>query len=425
MCHESDALGPIKRVYDRAMRRLTIAILLFAGTVAGCGGGDGDGGKYGPWRVHASPGTFGVTALWAFASNDVWVGSNIILHFDGNAFTQVTTPAPTGFVTDFLGFAPDDLYAVADVDLLHWDGAAWSVIDTAGAIDPTELTTIWGTSGGDLWLGDSQNGRVFHWDGTVWSTGITQTVSVADLWAPPAVRSSRAAPSGCRDGRAAGGSTPADPVANEATALWGFGAGDVWAASDFGTLAHWDGAAWKDTVPADNPDFDVGDQVAVGGRAERPLGGGRRRRDLALGRRELEPGAAREVPVLPVPEQGARLVGQRRLGGGAQLRRQRTPASSCTTSRSRARGEEAVDRPPARAASPAWTAPAGIRAARRDARSASARCRRCPSRLPSARASAQWTSASFAEHVLLRLADAHRAFERRDARRGAGPCRCG
>ena len=258
MCHESDARGDTKRVYDRAMRRLTIAILLFAGTGAGCGGGDGDGGNYGPWRVHASPGTFGLTALWAFAPNDVWVGSNIILHYDGNAFTAVTTPAPTGFVTDFLGFAPDDLYATSDIDLLHWDGAAWSVIDTGGAIAPTELTSIWGTSGGDLWLGDSQNGRVFHWDGALWSTGITQTVSVEDLWGVGGGPVFAGGTFGLS--RFTGGSWTdfADSaVANEATALWGFGPADIWAASDFGTLAHWDGT-WTDTVPADDPDFDVG-----------------------------------------------------------------------------------------------------------------------------------------------------------------------
>jgi len=199
-----------------------------------------------------------VTALWAFAPNDVWVGSNIILHYDGNAFTQVTTPVPTGFVTDFLGFAPDNLYATSDADLLHWDGAAWSVVDTAGAIDPTELTSIWGTSGGDLWLGDSQNGRVFHWDGALWSTGITQTVSVEDLWGVAGGPVFAGGTFGLSRWTGGAWTDFADnAAANEATALWGFGPADIWAASDFGTLAHWDGT-WTDTVPADDPDFDVG-----------------------------------------------------------------------------------------------------------------------------------------------------------------------
>jgi hypothetical protein len=55
-----------------------------------------------------------------------------------------------------------------------------------------------------------------------------------------------------------------DNVASDATGLWGFGAGDVWAASDLGTLARWDGAAWADTLPADNPDFNDGNKSVWG-----------------------------------------------------------------------------------------------------------------------------------------------------------------
>jgi hypothetical protein len=241
------------------MRGLTIAVLLFAGITSGCGGGGGGaGGKYGPWRVYESPGTFGVTAVWAFAPNDVWVGSNIILHYDGTAFTEVAMPTPLGFVTDFWGFAPNDLYAVSGADLLHWDGAAWSAIDYANAIDPTDLTAIWGSSGGDLWLGDSLNGRVFHWDGTAWLTGITQTVSVEDLWGVAGGPIFAGGTFGLSQWTGSSWVDGSDSVVNEATALWGFGAGDVWAASDFGTLAHWDGAVWTDTLPADNPDFEEG-----------------------------------------------------------------------------------------------------------------------------------------------------------------------
>jgi len=240
-----------------------MAILLFAAATAGCGDG-GSGGNYGPWRAYSSPATFGVTALWAFSPTDVWVGSNIILHFDGTAFTQVTTPTSLGFVTDFWGFAPDDLYAVAGADLLHWDGAAWSLVDYGDAIDPTDLTAIWGSSGGDLWLGDSLNGRVFHWDGTAWLTGITQTVSVEDLWGVGGGPVFAGGTFGLSQWTGSAWVDGTDSVVNEATALWGFGADDIWAASDFGTLAHWDGAGWTDTLPADNPDFEDGTKALWG-----------------------------------------------------------------------------------------------------------------------------------------------------------------
>ena len=234
------------------MRRLALAILLGA-AAASCGGDGSSGGNL--WSSYASPGTNGVTALWAFAPDDVWAGSQIMLHFDGTSFKPVATP-PVGFIADFWGFAPNDLYAVSGGDLLHWDGSAWSIVDFAGAIDPFDLQAVWGTSGDDLWLGDSFNGHVFRWNGTAWSTGITQTVMVADLW-------------GAGDGTVFAGGTFGISrfsgsvwtdvgdvrVASEAAGLWGFSASDVWAGGEFGTLAHWDGMSWTDTIPADNPKF--------------------------------------------------------------------------------------------------------------------------------------------------------------------------
>ena len=209
----------------------------------------------GPWRMFATPAIRDVTALWAFAPNDVWAGGQVMLHFDGTAFTQVTTPA-TGFVNDFWGLAPNDLYAVAGAELLHWDGAAWSTVDFAGAIDPLELTAVWGTSGADLWVGDSINGYVSHWDGTSWSMAVTQTSVVQDLWGVAGGPVFAGGVFGISqwDGTAWIDIQDQD-VAPDAAGLWGFGTGDVWAASDFGTLARWDGSTWTDQIPPGNADF--------------------------------------------------------------------------------------------------------------------------------------------------------------------------
>ena len=220
-----------------------------------------------PWRTYTAPtGMDNLTALWAFAPDDVWVGGSAMLHFDGHTFTQVQTPSLDP-IADLWGFAPNDLYAVSFVDLLHWDGAAWSVVDTAGAIDPIELTAVWGTSGNDLWLGDAQNGRVFHWDGVAWSTGISQVVSVADLWG---VAGGSVYAVGVADiSRFNGGvwTSIADDVADQGAGVWGFGDNDVWAASDFGGLFHWDGTAWTDTLPIDDPNFSNDSHNSIWGSA--------------------------------------------------------------------------------------------------------------------------------------------------------------
>jgi len=239
------------------MRRPCTALLLAAAAM-GCGGGGGSSGG-GAWHAYASPGTQGVTAVWAFAPDDVWAGSQIMLHFDGSAFRAVATP-PIGFVADFLGFAPDDLYAVSGQSLLHWDGAAWSAVSFGGAVDPTDLQAIWGTSRDDLWLGDSLNGAVHHFDGATWETTISQTVEVTDLWgAGPGAGAGGAIYAAGIFGMSRWGgsawSSIGDTVVTEAAGLWGFAADDVWAAGDFATLAHWDGTAWTDRFPAGDDRF--------------------------------------------------------------------------------------------------------------------------------------------------------------------------
>ena len=245
-----------------------------------------------------------------------------MLHFDGTAFMQVSTPA-SGFVNDFWGLAPNDLYAVTGAELLHWDGAAWSTIDFAGAIDPLDLTAVWGTSGADLWLGDSINGYVYRWDGTAWSTGITQTSEVRDLWGVAGGPVFAGGVFGISqwDGAAWVDIQDSD-VAPEAAGLWGFGGSDVWATSDFGTLARWDGTTWADMLPAGNVDLNDSHNAIWGSAPDDVWAVGDLRRHLALGRHRLDPDHVRCASLLPVPQQGARLVRGRRLGGGPQLRRQ-------------------------------------------------------------------------------------------------------
>ncbi len=244
------------------MRRpaLAAAILATLAGVSGCGGGPVNGG----WQAYPVPGAMGVTAVWSFAPDDVWAGSQIVLHFDGSAWTQVATPT-AGFVADFWGFAPDDLYAVTGVTLLRWNGTAWSTVDLGGAVAPTDLQAIWGTSDDDLWLGDTLNSQVFHWNGTAWSTTVAQTTDVEDLWGVPGAPGGPLFASGTfgisRWNGSAWSAASGVAIMGGASGLWGFGAADVWAVGNFGTLAHWSGAAWTDTTPYDPNFLAVGESV--------------------------------------------------------------------------------------------------------------------------------------------------------------------
>jgi hypothetical protein len=236
------------------VRALVLAAI--SSGIIGCGGGETSSG----WQEVTVPGTMGVTAVWSFAPDDVWVGSQSVSHFDGSTWTETPTPVTpsTGLVADFWGLRPTDLYAVAGVTLLRWDGAAWSTVDFGGAITPTDLQAVWATSDDDLWLGDSLGSRVYHFDGTAWSTTVAETVDVADLWGVPGAAGGPVFACGTfgisRWNGSAWGAASGSAVAGGASGLWGFGPSDVWAMGA-GTLAHWDGAAWSDTSPDPSSNF--------------------------------------------------------------------------------------------------------------------------------------------------------------------------
>jgi hypothetical protein len=207
-----------------------------------CGDGGGPAGAWNEQDVELAD-TYSFGAVWAFGPNDVWAGGTSLVHFDGAAWTKVETATVIGFVTDMWGFAPDDLWAVDGSQILHWDGTAWAPMDVA-PYDPTEVNAVFGIAPDDVWVGGGINGEALHFDGDVWTQHITQAVMIHDLWG-----------SGPDDVWAAGFSglqrwngtawTEIDAAdVTSAEGLWGFGPNDVWAVGSFGTLAHWDGAAW-------------------------------------------------------------------------------------------------------------------------------------------------------------------------------------
>jgi hypothetical protein len=117
----------------------------------------------------------GVTAV---AANDVWsvgqasssIGATIpnplvIQHWNGRVWSTVATPALQGDLTGVAARSATDVWAVGDlVDgsgtiptdrtlTLHWNGSAWSVVDSPnGASGDSLLNGVSATpGGGDLW----------------------------------------------------------------------------------------------------------------------------------------------------------------------------------------------------------------------------------------------------------------------------------
>ena len=155
-------------------------------------------------------------AVAALAPNDVWaagtrndldacgtyVGThNLVLHWDGAAWTQMDAPQPTCFglqgvsgdgIYDILALAPDDVWFLGEwIDMnaqsyttrhalaMHWDGSSFTV-DKDFPVVGSNGATIYASdawSPDDIWAvgaeGDGDpaavaNSMIFHWDGTNW-----------------------------------------------------------------------------------------------------------------------------------------------------------------------------------------------------------------------------------------------------------------
>lgn len=190
-----------------------------------------------------------VQALWAFDSTDVWAGGIAMVHWDGTSWTRADLPPPRddGFaITDFWGFASDDLYALAPGQLLHWDGVSWS--------ETTPLTysasSLWGSSGSDIWTGGYILSGFQHWDGSQ-VTRDTGYAYLGDLWGSGPADVYGAAYdngylnhwNGSRWGYVEVLEYKPSGLNDEIGGVWGSSASDIWAARRWG-LVHWDGAGW-------------------------------------------------------------------------------------------------------------------------------------------------------------------------------------
>ncbi len=119
-------------------------------------------------------------AVSALTPDDVWaVGSfgdrngdfrHLIMHYDGTAWRNSPLPAALvnigGEMLDVQAIAPNDVWAVGDlltggILMLHFDGTAWSRVTShggGGALAALGPNDIWAVGA-----------EISHWDGTAWT----------------------------------------------------------------------------------------------------------------------------------------------------------------------------------------------------------------------------------------------------------------
>lgn len=186
------------------------------------------------------------SATWMVAEGDNF---STLASLDGQAWkSKYTTPASSFLLSALWGAGDNDLWAVGDSKIVHWDGAAFR--PTPNVISSH---AIWGSGANDIWqVGD--NGGIARSDGTKWSVvsrGLTEGGKAImgsgpdDVWN---INSDRGVMH--YDGKQ-WSSKPRVPTYDRWMNLWVASKTSAWMLGYSGTVAHWDGTEWSalpDTV---------------------------------------------------------------------------------------------------------------------------------------------------------------------------------
>ncbi|HJV49642.1 MAG TPA: hypothetical protein VJ549_10240 [Geothrix sp.] len=205
-------------------------------------------------------------AIWGSGPDDVWaVGEALIGHWNGTQWSWDPvsinlggTPTAEDFWS-LWGTGPADIWAgCTDITgrFWHYDGTHWSMDSTYNSV--SHPFGMWASGSKDFWaVGDPPDGWIMHWDGSAWDgsylasgLGVSYLDAVwgtgtTDLWA---AGGAAAGPGGvgivCHWDGSAWKKIPT-PTATPVLGLWGTGAKDVFAVTAGGGILHWDGSTWS------------------------------------------------------------------------------------------------------------------------------------------------------------------------------------
>jgi hypothetical protein len=187
---------------EAAWRAITAAgFFLFLLLSAGVKGDDSpayaaQGGCPPMWNVFASPSVGSLRSIDAISADDVWaVGDTSILHWDGAAWAIYSSPI--GTLNGVAALSASDVWAVG-TGTTHWDGSSWEIVPVPAA---GTLYSVHALAPNDVWaVGKTSTSPaqtlILRWDGTQWtrstspnpgaSSNVLQgiaAVSPSDIWA--------------------------------------------------------------------------------------------------------------------------------------------------------------------------------------------------------------------------------------------------
>ncbi|MCG8420830.1 MAG: hypothetical protein MJE77_23155 [Proteobacteria bacterium] len=211
-----------------------------------------------PWpQGHSLHGVWGASRDNIFAVGD----KQTILHYDGERWSLMETPAPPVHFVDVWGRSGDDVYALAtpigavrppSFAIYHYDGTAWQLLSKGRG---SRMTAIWGI-GTDELLANNQ--RMVRRPSGQWTWQMEPGLSngIQDFWGDGQGIIVAVGEDGeifRHDGEQW---SPMDSgTSADLLTVWGSSADNVFAAGSDGTLLHYDGAGW--TPFAQNPNLTI------------------------------------------------------------------------------------------------------------------------------------------------------------------------
>jgi len=150
-----------------------------------------DGTRWKPVTLPSLATSSNALGVSALSATDAWVvgyvnGTKALtLHWDGVSWTRVMPASVPGSSSVTLqavdAAAPGDVWAVGSAEVqgatypitMHWNGAAWSLVDFPSSGDPEWLTGVAAVDGAHAWaVGDTtpggSSGEIGTWNGGTW-----------------------------------------------------------------------------------------------------------------------------------------------------------------------------------------------------------------------------------------------------------------
>jgi hypothetical protein len=235
-----------------------------------------------------------VTALWAFANDEVYVAASageVFLH-DGSGWTGESTGAAYGVARDMLGMPDGTLYLLASQGRVYkrqsgvwsemhipdrpemlaihglssdaivavgragsvasFDGAEWAIANSGPEM--TDVYDIHGVTGDDVWAAGAGT-EPANFDGSQWRwPGGSAIDELRCVWADPAGGVWAAGEKTTLPNKGnviarynAGSWSVVFSTQTPIRDMWGTAADDIWAVGESGVVAHYDGAGWTES----------------------------------------------------------------------------------------------------------------------------------------------------------------------------------